>query len=406
MIVANAHIQASWSSPVSMTLPSMQACKIYLATGGQRAHPTSEDHATSHGEPEECCLSRFQRVALIRHNLHAARRTNDFSFSETLQAHALIEGTDHVTLLQSTLGDNADHILLTLDSLNAGIAYVHQDAFKAVYDSIKSAMHNDQPLTNRKSLLRVDMADHAIDKTTNSTINFIQSQPTHCQNIMANAWITGTTIIADAVSVCLNEMITLEDNLDDFILLEYSWNCIQSSVDSAIAALRGIFSLMNAFNMKVDTSSITNHPSQGLFGRNLSISSATGSEHGSNAIMQSRSLSTASALGFTKRALSVSQQSSSSKAARQGSIAIPVPKTNHRGFRAGMSLACPTKMPTFGDFLHTTLATIPPTPATGEGNLLRPFKDTDDYFAVGDVDTGCKTSVADDMMQLYVFQAA
>jgi hypothetical protein len=88
-----------------------------------------------------------QRVALVRHNLHSARGTNDFSFFKSLQAHALIEGTDHVATLYSSLGDNADSVLSTLDNLNAGIAYVHQDAFKAVYDAAKAAMHStNQPL--------------------------------------------------------------------------------------------------------------------------------------------------------------------------------------------------------------------------------------------------------------------
>jgi hypothetical protein len=183
-----------------------------------------------------------QRVALVRHNLHSARRTNDFTFFKSLQAHAIIDGTDHVAILYSSLGDNADAVLSTLDNLNAGIAYVHQDAFKAVYDGAKSAMYtSNQSLSERKSMVRVDicqqrdMADHAIDKTANSAINFIQAQPAHSQDAVANAWITGTTIIADAVSVCLNEMSLLEANLDDFIHLEYSWNCIQSSVDAAIS---------------------------------------------------------------------------------------------------------------------------------------------------------------------------
>lgn len=66
-----------------------------------------------------------QRIALARHNLHAARRTSDFTFFKTLQAHALIEGTDYVATLNDVLGDDADTVLSTLDNLNAGIAYVH-----------------------------------------------------------------------------------------------------------------------------------------------------------------------------------------------------------------------------------------------------------------------------------------
>jgi hypothetical protein len=355
-----------------------------------------------------------QRVALARHNLHSARRTNDFSFFKSLQAHALIEGTDHVALLYAALGDNADSVLSTLDNLNAGIAYVHQDAFKAVYDGVKSAMHNtDQSLADRKSLLRVDvcqqrdMADHAIDKTANSTINFIQAQPVHSQDAVANAWITGTTIMADAVSVCLNEMEHLEDNLDDFIRLEYSWNCIQTSVDAAISALRGIFSLMAPTNI---SDIVINNPTpppapQGLFGRNLSVSSISGgSDHGGNAANRSRNSSTASAFSLFKRAFSHGQiQPPPVKNARTGSIAIPVPEANPRGFRASMSAACPTKMPTFSEHPHTILTTIPPTPAAdggGDGGLLSPFNHSDDYFAFETVEKSNKTSAADDLMQM------
>jgi hypothetical protein len=356
-----------------------------------------------------------QRVALVRHNLHSARRTNDFSFFKSLQAHALIEGTDHVALLYTSLGDNADSVLSTLDNLNAGIAYVHQDAFKAVYDGVKSAMHNtDQSLADRKSLLRVDvcqqrdMADHAIDKTANSVINFIQAQPVESQDAVANAWITGTTIMADAVSVCLNEMAQLEYNLDDFIRLEYSWNCIQSAVDAAIAALRGIFSLMAPNNTGPTVVNVP-QPSQGLFGRNLSVSSITGggSEHPGSASNRARNSSTASAFNLFKRAFSHGQiqppPPATTKTARTGSIAMQVPEANPRGFRASMSASCPTKMPTFGDHPHTVLTTIPPTPAVehpGEGGLLSPFKVSDDYFSFETVEKNNKTSATDDLMQM------
>jgi hypothetical protein len=372
------------------------------------------DHINNMTSDTNPRLHWTQRVALVRHNLHSARRTNDFSFFKSLQAHALIEGTDHVALLYSALGDDADSILSTLDNLNAGIAYVHQDAFKAVYDGVKSAMHNsDQSLADRKSLLRVDvcqqrdMADHAIDKTANSATNFIQSQPVHSQDAVANAWITGTTIIADAVAVCLKEMELLENNLDDFIRLEYSWNTIQSSVDAAIAALRGIFSLMAPTN----TNPITiNNPTpppapQGLFGRNLSISSIAGSDHAGAASNRSRNSSTASAFSLFKRAFSHGQIQPPPpvKNARTGSIAMPVPEANPRSFRTSMSAACPTKMPTFGNHPHTILTTIPPTPAAESGHngeLLSPFKDSNDYFAFETVEKNNKTSAADDLMQM------
>jgi hypothetical protein len=358
-----------------------------------------------------------QRVALVRHNLHSARRTNDFSFFKSLQAHALIEGTDHVALLYSSLGDDADAVLSTLDNLNAGIAYVHQDAFKAVYDGLKSAMHNtNQSLFDRKSLLRVDicqqrdMADHAIDKTANSVINFIEAQPVDSQDAVANAWITGTTIMADAVSVCLNEMSSLEENIDDFIRLEYSWSCIQSSVDAAISALRGIFNLMAPSNTGPTVVNIP-QPAQGLFGRNLSVSSITGGGGGSDypgsAANRSRNSSTASAFNLFKRAFTHGQMQPSPLAPAQirtnraDSIAMQVPEANPRGFRASMSASCPTKLPlpVFGEHPHTILTTIPPTPAVDEGGLLSPFKDSEDYFAFGE-EGPKKGSASEDLMQM------
>ncbi len=326
-----------------------------------------------------------QRIALVRHNLHAARRTGDFSFFKSLQAHALIDGTDHVALLNQTLGDNADGVLSTLDNLNAGIAYVHQDAFKAIYDNAKNNMHNGgDSLASQKSMLRVDisqqrdMADHAIDKTTNSAINLIQAQPAHCQDAVANAWITGATIMADAVCVCLNEMNSLEDHLDDFISLEYSWNSIQSSVDAAISALRGIFSLMTT----------TSQPAAPVNIRNPSVSSASSQDHGGAASTRSRNSSTASAFSIIKRAFSVSAPSGSalskpSRSSTNSNTNLPLPDPNSRGFRASISAACPTKIPNFGDHPHTILTTIPPTPAVADintPNISNPFKENPDYF--------------------------
>ncbi|KAH6643600.1 hypothetical protein C7974DRAFT_1281 [Boeremia exigua] len=327
-----------------------------------------------------------QRIALVRHNLHAARRTGDFSFFKSLQAHALIEGTDHVALLNQTLGDNADGVLSTLDNLNAGIAYVHQDAFKAIYDNAKNNMHSgEDSLASRKSLLRVDicqqrdMADHAIDKTTNSAINLIQAQPAHCQDAVANAWITGATIMADAVCVCLNEMNSLEDRLDDFISLEYSWSSIQSSVDAAISALRGIFSLMTT----------ASQPAAPIKNRNLSVSSASSQDQGGAASTRSRNSSTASAFSIIKRAFSVSSPygpppSKSARGSMNSNGNLPLPDPNSRGFRASISAACPTKIPNFGDHPHTILTTIPPTPAVIDmvtPEISNPFKENPDYFA-------------------------
>lgn len=263
---------------------------------------------------------------------------------------------------------------------------------------------------DRRSLLRVDicqqrdMADLAIDKTTNSAVNLIQTQPLPYQDAVANAWITGTTIIADAVCVCLNEMNQVEHNIEDFILLEYSWNLIQSSVDSAISALRGIFSLMAVPNT-------SNNPFPSSIGRNMSCSSA-GSEH--NASNRSRNSSTASAFNFIKRALSHSQaQPPLAKNPRTGSMSLSIspPEANQRGFRASMSAACPTKMSTFGAHPHTILTTIPPTPAVQDigtshnaNGLLSPFMQNGDYFPF---DMGKQSekddkesSAVDDLMRL------
>jgi len=344
-----------------------------------------QDIPTNMGTDATQRLHWTQRVALVRHNLHASRRCNDYTFFKTLQAHAVIDGTDHVAILHTVLGDDADSVLSMLDNLNAGIAYVHQDAFKAVYDGAKSTMYKaDNSPSSRRSLLRVDIcqqrdiADLAIDKTTNSAIHLIQAQPVHCQDAVANAWITGATIIADAVSVCLNQMEQVEDSMDDFIRLEYSWACIQSSVDAAIAALRGIFSLMDRSHL----------PTVDNTGRNLSVSSATGSEGGVS--FRSRTSSTASVLGLFKRAFvhNPMQPSSTHKPFRAAALL----DANPRGLRASVSAACPTRLSSYLDRPHTSLTPIPPTPSIhdhsqGRDSTMSPFKDNGDYFKFNTEDT-------------------
>lgn len=345
-----------------------------------------------------------QRIALVRHNLHAARHTNDFTFFKTLQAHAIIDGTDHVAILHTILSDNADSILSTLDNLNAGIAYVHQDAFKAVYDGAKSTMYKaDNSPSSRRALLRVDicqqrdMADHAIDKTTNSAINLIQAQPVHCQDAVANAWITGTTIISDAVCVCLNEMDNIEDSMDDFIRLEYSWSSIQNSVDAAISALRGIFSLMATSSQNIPSAP-----------RAMSVSSGV-SEGGAS--IRSRQSSIASGFGLLKRAFTHGHNMlpppPPPKSLRTGSLPA-LPDSNSRGLRLSMSAACPTRMPNYSDHPHTMLSTIPPTPSVHETparETMSPFEKKNDYFThsfdMEEVEKAGKDGSADeDLMQM------
>ncbi|ORY16010.1 hypothetical protein BCR34DRAFT_622591 [Clohesyomyces aquaticus] len=317
-----------------------------------------------------------QRVALIRHNLHAAGRTGDYSFFKTLQAHALIDGTNHVAILHSILNDDADSVLSTLDNLNAGIAYVHKDAFKAVYDSVKCTMYQpDNSPSNRLSLLRVDisqqrdMADHAIDKTTNSAINVIEAQSANTQDAVANAWITGVTIIADAVSVCLDQMEQVEAHMDDLIRLEYSWGSIQNSVDTAIAALRGIFNLMAPPNAGARPGP---GDSQDFPGTNVELHNP-----------RRRQSSIASGLSLFKRAFSHTNMAPSHTPKHSRTDAPPVLEANPRGFRLSMSASCPTKMPAFPGYQATQLATIPPTPAAYEASVadaMTPFKAKTDYF--------------------------
>jgi hypothetical protein len=320
-----------------------------------------------------------QRVALVRHNLHSARRTGDFTFFKTLQAHTVIEGTDHVAVLHAVLGNDADSVVSTLDNLNAGIAYVHQDAFKAVYDSAKATMYKvGSTPSSRKSLLRVDisqqrdMADHAIDKTSNSALNLIEQQPAHSQDAVANAWISGMTIISDAVCVCLQEMESIEAIMDDYIRLEYSWSSIQNAVDAAVSALRGIFNLMATPSAAPNTHS-------------MSISSDMPPHI---PIPRSRTSSTSSALGMIKRAFSQAHLMNPGLPKRS-ELNVP-PDSTPRSLRLSMSAACPTRIPNFADFQHTHLSTIPPTPAVMQtppkqpGATMSPFKEKDDYFALSD----------------------
>ena len=193
-------------------------------------------------------LHWMQRIALIRHNLHAASRTSDFTFFKTLQAHAFLDGTDHVAILTSVLHNDVDTVLHTLDDLNAGMAYVHQDAFKGVYDNIRTSIAEEND--SRRATIRVDVsqqkqvADFGIDKMANAAISLIQSQPSHCQEAVANVWLFGATIIADAVQVSIGQMDKLEAMMDDFILLEYSWQMVQTAVEASVSALRGVFNLM------------------------------------------------------------------------------------------------------------------------------------------------------------------
>ncbi|KAK7728208.1 hypothetical protein SLS57_002680 [Botryosphaeria dothidea] len=192
-----------------------------------------------------------QRVALIRHNLHAASRTGDFTFFKTLQAHRLLEGTDHLAALNAVIGDAADQVLASLDNYNSVMAYVHEDAFKNVYESVKTGVREQTgSYDDRRAIYYVDAAqqkekaEKAIDKMINSAITMINAQPVNCQEEAANVWIWGTTFVADAMEVCLAQIDAIEVCLDDFIRLENAWSVVQSAVGASIGAIKGIFNLM------------------------------------------------------------------------------------------------------------------------------------------------------------------
>jgi hypothetical protein len=240
------------------------------------------------------------------------------------------------------------------------------------------------------------MADLAIDKTTNSAINFIESQPAHCQEAIATAWITGATIIADAVCVCLKEMEDVETHIDDFIRLESSWTSIQNSVDAAISALRGIFNLM-ANSARPNTTRDTSVSP----GRKASDAYSIRSRQSSISIG-----SIGSSLGMIKRALSTSHVMSPPPLKSSWTGSLPVPEANARGFRMSMSAACPTRMPNYLE-QHTMLTPIPHTPREAQTpeNTMSPFKDRNDYFNTFDMgknsDSANKeTSASQDLMQL------
>ena len=294
-------------------------------------------------------LSWMQRVALVRHNLHAACRTTDFTFFKTLQASVFLENTDHVSTLLS-LSEGADAILHGLDDLNAGLAYVHQDAFKTVYDNIRASITEENG--SRRAKIQVDISqqkqvtEFGIAKMFNSAITLIEQQPPNCQEAVANVWIIGTTIITDSIHMCLLQMDKLDSMLDDFILLEYSWQLVQTAVEASVSALRGIFSLMAPSDSGISSTSGT-----GDVSHRTSVSS-TGSIF--------KRLSTVLSHGMVPPVPpSCSARSSFS-----------LGHTNPNFMRYSISNACPVSMPATvvkrsshdSNIFQRKLSTIPPTP--------------------------------------------
>jgi hypothetical protein len=307
-----------------------------------------------------------QRIALVRHNLHAASRSGDFGFFKAVQASGMMEGTNHSATLTAMLGDEADVILAAMDNLNGGLAYIHQDAFQTVLESLKNSMRDDDQQADR-SKLYVDInmekkkTEMAIDKLCNSATALIQQQSSFVQEEAANVFITGVTFIADCIEVVVKQLDGLDQKMDDFIRLEESWNTVKASVIAATAGLKGVFWMLDATDPQGEQAP-----------RSQSIAST-----GSNML---RRLSTA----FQ----SSSSSTGPSRAASIASAGAPPPPIYRTPtyVRNSVSAGCPTSMPPSsmmnnhaafnqnsfaGAFGSRQLSTIPPTPAHDED--LDPF---------------------------------
>lgn len=318
-----------------------------------------------------------QRVALVRHNLHCASRSGDFTFFKTIQAAGLIEGTNHVATLSASLGDDADTICAAMDNLNAGLAYVHQDAFKNVYDHLKNSKREGNRDEDNSKLyvditMQKNMADMAIDKMSSSAVALINNQPERVQGLAANVWITGATIVADAMQIALQEMDHLELKLDDFIRLEESWNTVKASVVCAITGLKGVFSLMDPSNPATPDSKAST--------RSASIASASSAmfRRLSNAFTPVVGSSPAHSRNASFSSTHSQSSNNFANFARNGSVSSlqssPVYRTPNY-VRNSVSAGCPTSMPghggDLGGYQQHKLSTIPPTPAFEE--LTDPF---------------------------------
>lgn len=315
-----------------------------------------------------------QRVALIRSSLHSASRSGDFTFFKSLQAAGMIEGTNHVAVLSAEMGDDVDILLAAMDNLNAGLAYVHQDAFQRVYDGLKSSMREEgdgeATAESKRAKLYVDItmqrniADMAIDKMTNSAVALINNQSETFQELAANVWITGASIIADCIEITLKEMQSLDTKMTDFIRIEESFNTVKASIVSAVTGLKGVFWLMD-----------TSHPPSPHDAKPLAAPrSASIASAGAGML---RRLSTAFAPSpssapspATSRSSSITSQAAMNlQAHRANSVASASSNTSTPVYRTpnyvrnSISTACPTSMPANFEAFRHNLSTIPPTPA-------------------------------------------
>ncbi|KAI9670689.1 MAG: hypothetical protein M1831_005909 [Alyxoria varia] len=233
-----------------------------------------------------------QRIAMIRHNLHTASRSGDFSFFKILQAETLIAGTDHVGNLSAIMDGDVDSLLHDFDNLNSGIACVHEDAFKGLYDAVheldSSTSHsrsnsdestselgptdvsveksvekngsgsgssggssNEELAERRAARLRRtaarqrEFADNAIDKMMSSASMLIQEQPSAARESATQVLIMGTTFIADAVQVSLAQMNVLDKTGWRPAGAEACLAQVQGAVSAAVSALKGILNMLD-----------------------------------------------------------------------------------------------------------------------------------------------------------------
>jgi len=260
--------------------------------------------------------------------------------------------------LRDALGDDADSVLSNLDNLNAVIAYVHEDAFRNVYDSIKASVTDRRGSNDdRRSTVHADAirerltADSSIDKMLNSAAELLETLPSHCQEEAAMVLILGTTFIADAMQVCLCQIEHLESSVGDFIRHEDSWSMVQCAVGSAVTAIKGVFSLMSAGSGSVEVQEI---PQRGS--RSQSIDSF--------------------ARGFLRKmstSLGSTGSAPSSPSSRRTSI---TPATLPH--RSSISAAFPSTIQSKRPLSSGTLCLMTPIPATPgtPDNLINPFDRT------------------------------
>lgn len=201
-----------------------------------------------------------QRIALIQHNLHAASRTGNFTFFSNIQSAHFLHGVDYVATLNSTLGDEADKFISVLDNLNSGIAWSHEEAFRVVYEGLKNAATSPSATENCgydhqqaiQKRLQSDIvqqrasADGTIDKMMTTAVSMIEKQPPHVHEDAANAFMLGTTFIADAVQVSLEQLTVLEECATDANVAraDAAYSLVMFAVSAAVSALKGVLNMM------------------------------------------------------------------------------------------------------------------------------------------------------------------